>query len=1008
MPIITEEVLIKLDADYSELDTALAALEKSGAVDPKIAASFRLTTAEIAKQAAAAKVLDASLKPTKKTIEDLVKQFKSGSTASKEFLEGMQDELDAAGVSAQEFLDALDKMDAGNQNVAASSVSVKQELRALTEQIARAKVNGQDYGEEFEAMVQHAGHLKDSLADVNQTIKTTGSDTSVFDGLISATQGIAGGFAVAQGAAALFGEEDKEVQQALLKVNAAMAILQGLQSIQNVLQKESAASLLLVNIQQKVKNAQIVLENALQSESIVVRAGATVAQKALNVAMAANPIGIVLFALAALILALKTFSTSAEDARRAMNKLNSEFDFDIANLDKYADDVKRNGAELVAALESRAAKQTDISKQNIKNTKDELQATIETAGQYKTAYDAAIKSQEDFANKRVKFDPDLSDANEKFIAGYKALLKRREDLASQARIQSAELEKTARAEELQIFSNSIDAQLARAREGSANQLKLQKQQVAAEAAIAANANPLEANKIYAEAKKRQLELDAEYNKRAADLSAKRIESELVNVKEGSAEQLKLQFELLRAQEASDVSSTKLSEAETLAIHEDYLQRRLKLQTDYNKRIVQEEIQNQISRNNAEIEVVKAGDEDKLLLQIANIELAAAAETEAANGNSSKIKEINAKRDFDIAQTRKQFIEDAAAYEIELEGATQGARNRGLLKTVDNERKSLKQRISALTELTDFEVSQVDIKIGALNKQYSQGLISTKDYNLAYAKLLDERSQTEEEEAQKAKEIRLQNLKSTLDAFLQVAEAISGVLSGLNDNQNARDENRINGLKNTLAAEKEAGAISEKDAIARQKRIDAEEKKIKLQAAKRDKDLALFNAVIATARGIAEAIPNPFLIALAAAVGAAQIALIASRPLPKFGKGKNNNNYQGMAEIGETGPELHVREDGTMQYARRRTITWVGANDKVYTPFQTMQIMGGHNVNKELMKSEKGGAPFSIDYSRIGKEVAKNSKGVNVSIHKDFIAESVADGLSRTNYFNNRYTLKYRQ
>jgi hypothetical protein len=44
-------------------------------------------------------------------------------------------------------------------------------------------------------------------------------------------QGLAGGFAAAQGAMALFGNSSKEVEQALLKVQGAMALLQGLQAI---------------------------------------------------------------------------------------------------------------------------------------------------------------------------------------------------------------------------------------------------------------------------------------------------------------------------------------------------------------------------------------------------------------------------------------------------------------------------------------------------------------------------------------------------------------------------------------------------------------------------------------------------------------------------------------------------------------------------------------------------------------------------------------------------------
>jgi len=49
-------------------------------------------------------------------------------------------------------------------------------------------------------------------------------------------------------------------------------------------------------------------------------------------------------------------------------------------------------------------------------------------------------------------------------------------------------------------------------------------------------------------------------------------------------------------------------------------------------------------------------------------------------------------------------------------------------------------------------------------------------------------------------------------------------------------------------------------------------------------MALFEAVIGTAAAIVKALPNPWLVAFAAATGAAQIAAIASAPLPELKEG----------------------------------------------------------------------------------------------------------------------------
>ena len=47
----------------------------------------------------------------------------------------------------------------------------------------------------------------------------------------------------------------------------------------------------------------------------------------------------------------------------------------------------------------------------------------------------------------------------------------------------------------------------------------------------------------------------------------------------------------------------------------------------------------------------------------------------------------------------------------------------------------------------------------------------------------------------------------------------------------------------------------------------------------ERALAIFNAIISTAAGIAKAVPNPALMALAGIVGATQVATIAATPIP---------------------------------------------------------------------------------------------------------------------------------
>lgn len=79
-------------------------------------------------------------------------------------------------------------------------------------------------------------------------------------------------------------------------------------------------------------------------------------------------------------------------------------------------------------------------------------------------------------------------------------------------------------------------------------------------------------------------------------------------------------------------------------------------------------------------------------------------------------------------------------------------------------------------------------------------------------------------------------------------------------------------------------------------LDAKSKEIAQRQAKRDKAIALFAAVINTAKAVTEALPNFFLAGLAGLLGGLQIAAIASQPLPEMGLGdwvrEGNTHAQG--------------------------------------------------------------------------------------------------------------------
>ena len=105
--------------------------------------------------------------------------------------------------------------------------SAKQELRELTSAINSGKLKG----DELDIAKRRAGELKDNIGDVGDEIRRLASDTPVLDNIGDAMQLGAAGFQIAEGAAALFGDESEELQKSLLKLNAVMALSNGISDI---------------------------------------------------------------------------------------------------------------------------------------------------------------------------------------------------------------------------------------------------------------------------------------------------------------------------------------------------------------------------------------------------------------------------------------------------------------------------------------------------------------------------------------------------------------------------------------------------------------------------------------------------------------------------------------------------------------------------------------------------------------------------------------------------------
>ena len=216
-------------------------------------------------------------------------------------------------------------------NAAQSAKTIQETKKALRDLKSEA-LNLTEGTAAFTRVATAAGQLQDKIGDLSATTKYLGDDLKNIKAISGIGQGIAAGFGIASGAAAIFGGENKKLQESMVRLQAIMAVMQGMEQIGIVLQKESAAML---GIKNAVTKTAIFLtsEQAVAEAAEAAAAGtATLAQRALNLAMRANPIGILITLIVAGVAALALWSNSSSKAAEAEKKANEEKKKNIALL----------------------------------------------------------------------------------------------------------------------------------------------------------------------------------------------------------------------------------------------------------------------------------------------------------------------------------------------------------------------------------------------------------------------------------------------------------------------------------------------------------------------------------------------------------------------------------------------------------------------------------------------------------------------------------------------------
>jgi hypothetical protein len=856
----------------------------------------------------------------------------------------------------------------------------------------------QVYGEDsavVSELTKKTAQLADTVGDMKATIKAQASDTHVFDGLIGAAQGLVGVYSVAQGAAALFGDENKELQETFVKLQAVMSVLQGLQAIQNALQKESAARQLINIGLVRIANVQTSLQTALESKNIVVRYGAIIAQKALNVAMSAagGPILAIIGIIALMVISLKSFASQTANAAKSLEKLSAEFDRDLKGLENYSDFVKNNGDEIVAAMEANFATESDIRKQKTKNLRDQLAAALDLEKEYGQAVDVQqsklVRILKKNAADRTKEEEKLVEDQDALIQKFRAQQKTRSELASQIRVQIIGNEKATTEESIKARQDDIEATK------SQLQTRLQLQQ-----SIAGNERKTQQERV------------------AALLESARIQRQLINADTNS----KLltpgltpsQVKVIEAQRTAALTQARRESNKAIEdLNRSYAERERKTRFD----IIKTEIEDQIKADDLIVSNDKKAFGDRL--------------DALYDGLQKRRAIIIAQHDLDIQNDtltadervaiEKKYISDINGLTIEY-----GLQQKDLYQQNQDQ-------INAIIEKgqqgrLDKISAQQSLELIALTESFRSGNISAEDYareranieqryriislkeevNNATAKVLAtkdgtaERFAAEKELADKtlalndevtAKQIaaqqKLADIKKQLSS--ETFETINALVGAQFDKESAAAQAQLSELDKQRDKEIEVAnatitnkqerenAIAKIEAKAQQQRegIERRQRQIELERARFEKAANIAQIIASTAAAIIEALKTykgtPAAFGIAATIGtigALQLARAIATPLPKFEHG-TDDAPGGLALVSEKRRELLITPQGQIIQTPSVPTVMNIPRHSIVLPDARAALESGLAVNKHGRLVENNGT----DISALGQKLDTIAKAI---------------------------------
>jgi len=211
--------------------------------------------------------------------------------------------------------------------------SLRAELINLTKEMVALSNQGFKDSERYKELQQQAGKIEKDIILIQAEIKGLASTSPMLDGLIGSAQALVGAFGAYKSTMVLLGIENQNFEKTMKQMQGILTLLVSLNTLHTTIIKNYNVQLLAKNILENIGINRTIAATRAEAAKTVMMTSGSIATKAaaaatwlLNAALSANPVVLVLTAIAALVLGIAALTKETKNAEIAQQKYNDELD----------------------------------------------------------------------------------------------------------------------------------------------------------------------------------------------------------------------------------------------------------------------------------------------------------------------------------------------------------------------------------------------------------------------------------------------------------------------------------------------------------------------------------------------------------------------------------------------------------------------------------------------------------------------------------------------------------